>query len=83
MTLRRLLFLGLIISIPGSHSITACGGSAVDAVNEADAGADIFHCSQRRFWEPIEQRCEDFERLELPSSPQHGGALILCTGRKR
>jgi ubiquinone/menaquinone biosynthesis C-methylase UbiE len=42
------------------------------------ARADI----RRKFWEPVEKRCEDFNRREIPSLPQHGGALILCSGQK-
>ena len=42
------------------------------------AQADI----RRRFWEPLEQRAEAFERRELPPNPKYGGALWLATGVK-
>jgi ubiquinone/menaquinone biosynthesis C-methylase UbiE len=42
------------------------------------ARADI----TRRFWEPLESRCEGFARRDLPSSPAHGGTMMLATGSR-
>jgi len=42
------------------------------------ARADI----TRRFWEPLEAVAEGFERHELPTSPAHGGQMLLYTGLK-
>lgn len=42
------------------------------------ARADIRRCA----WEPLEAVAHDFERRDLPSLPQHGGALFLARGRK-
>jgi len=42
------------------------------------ARADI----SRRFWEPLEARCEGFSMSDLPSSPAHGGTMALATGTK-
>jgi hypothetical protein len=42
------------------------------------AGADI----RRRFWEPLEEVAEGFERRPLPSKPLHGGTIYLATGLK-
>ena len=42
------------------------------------ARADI----QRRFWQPLERVAGEFERLELPSRPEHGGKIHLATGVK-
>jgi ubiquinone/menaquinone biosynthesis C-methylase UbiE len=42
------------------------------------ARADI----RRRFWEPLEQVAERFERVELPYRKAHGGQIMLASGRK-
>ncbi|MDD9938891.1 MAG: class I SAM-dependent methyltransferase [Myxococcales bacterium] len=42
------------------------------------AGADI----RRRFWEPLERVCADFELRDLPHHPKHGGQIMLASGRK-
>ena len=43
-------------AVVGAHPRGGALGGACDAADGAralsDAGADIFHCSQRRFWEP-------------------------------
>ena len=36
----------------------------------------------RRTWEPLERLAEDFQKVPLPSLPDHGGDLFLATGRK-
>lgn len=42
------------------------------------ANADI----RRRFWEPLERVCVDFERRDLPYDDKHGGQIMLATGVK-
>ncbi len=42
------------------------------------ARADI----TRRFWEPLEAVADGVERHELPTSPAHGGQMLLYTGVK-
>lgn len=42
------------------------------------ARADV----RRRFWEPLERVAVDYQRIELPSLPEHGGTLFLASGRK-
>jgi ubiquinone/menaquinone biosynthesis C-methylase UbiE len=42
------------------------------------ARADI----RREFWRPLERLAADYERVPLPSLPQHGGQLHLASGRK-
>jgi len=42
------------------------------------ARADI----RRRVWEPLERVASRFERVPLPSLPQHGGQLFLASGDK-
>lgn len=42
------------------------------------ARADI----RRRFWEPLERVAQNFERRPLPYSRQHGGQIMLASGRK-
>ncbi|MCA9649764.1 MAG: class I SAM-dependent methyltransferase [Myxococcales bacterium] len=37
---------------------------------------------QRETWVPLQRLAEGFERRELPSLPQHGGTLVLASGRK-
>lgn len=37
---------------------------------------------RRRFWEPLEERSEDFSRGEQPSLPLHGGTIYVATGTK-
>ena len=42
------------------------------------AQADI----RRPFWAPLERVAADFERVALPYSALHGGAIQLATGIK-
>jgi hypothetical protein len=42
------------------------------------ARADI----RRKVWEPLERVAEGFEKRDLPSRREHGGQLILASGRK-
>jgi ubiquinone/menaquinone biosynthesis C-methylase UbiE len=42
------------------------------------ARADI----RRRVWEPLERLAEGFENRDLPSLREHGGQLVLVSGRK-
>jgi ubiquinone/menaquinone biosynthesis C-methylase UbiE len=42
------------------------------------ARADI----RRRFWEPLERVAQNFECHDLPYDKQHGGQIMLATGRK-
>lgn len=42
------------------------------------ARADI----RRRFWEPLERVAQNFERHDLPYNKQHGGQIMLASGRK-
>ncbi|HKP63260.1 MAG TPA: methyltransferase domain-containing protein [Polyangiales bacterium] len=37
---------------------------------------------RRRFWEPLERVAENFERHDLPYNKQHGGQIMLASGRK-
>jgi ubiquinone/menaquinone biosynthesis C-methylase UbiE len=37
---------------------------------------------RRRFWEPLERVAQNFERHDLPYNKQHGGQIMLASGRK-
>ena len=37
---------------------------------------------RRRFWEPLELSARDFQRSDLPFRAQHGGQIMLATGKK-
>jgi hypothetical protein len=37
---------------------------------------------RRRFWEPLERVAQNFERHDLPYNRQHGGQIMLASGRK-
>jgi ubiquinone/menaquinone biosynthesis C-methylase UbiE len=37
---------------------------------------------RRRFWEPLERVAQNFERHDLPYDKQHGGQIMLASGRK-